>query len=163
MPLRRLTIICLRPWDNSTGNFAPKQTLSLWNNSEPNGTYLIRISDNAGADLAFLRAWCITIEYGLPLGVSNNTNIANSYKLSQNYPNPFNPTTSINYSISKSGLVTLKVYDILGKEVMTLVNEVKNAGNHEINFNASSLSSGVYFYRIESGNFIDTKKMFLLK
>ena len=85
------------------------------------------------------------------------------YKLEQNFPNPFNPTTSINYSIPKSGLVTLKVYNVFGQEVSTLVNEVKNNGNYSIDFNASNLSSGVYYYELTSGNFVQTKRMMLIK
>jgi hypothetical protein len=91
------------------------------------------------------------------------TQTANDYRLSQNYPNPFNPSTKINFSIPKSGLVSLKVYDILGKEVATLVNTNFNAGTHTIEFNASNLSSGTYFYRIQAGNFTEVKKMLLLK
>ena len=85
------------------------------------------------------------------------------YYLSQNYPNPFNPVTKISYEIPKSGLVTLKVYDILGKEIATLVNEVKNPGSFVVDFNGSSLSSGIYFYRLESNGFVSTKKMMLIK
>ncbi len=83
--------------------------------------------------------------------------------MSQNYPNPFNPETKINFIIPSTGLVSLKVFDVLGKEVASLVNEVRNAGVHEVTFNASSLSSGTYFYRIETGNFVKTKKMMVLK
>jgi pectin methylesterase-like acyl-CoA thioesterase len=86
-----------------------------------------------------------------------------TYQLYQNYPNPFNPSTTIKYSIPQSSLVKIVLYDILGREVKTLVNEVKNAGYYTIRFNASSLASGVYFYRIESGNFVQVKKMMLLK
>ena len=86
-----------------------------------------------------------------------------SFSLSQNYPNPFNPVTMINYELPVKGIVTIKVFDILGREVSTLVNEVKDAGSHEVMFDASKLSSGVYFYRIISGNFTDTKKMILVK
>jgi hypothetical protein len=85
------------------------------------------------------------------------------YNLNQNYPNPFNPTTKITYSIKEDGLVSLKVYDILGKEVVTLVNENKPAGNYEVEFNASQLPSGMYIYKIQTNNFSDTKKMILLK
>jgi hypothetical protein len=94
--------------------------------------------------------------------VWNQTN-PETYKLSQNYPNPFNPVTKINYALPKSGFVTLKVYDILGKEVATLVNEVKNVGAYSIDFNGVSLSSGVYFYRLTVGDFSSVKKMTLLK
>ena len=85
------------------------------------------------------------------------------YSLEQNYPNPFNPTTTIKYSIKKAGLVTLKVYDILGKEITTLVNENKTAGNYSVNFNASNLPSGIYFYRLKSGSFLATKKLIFMK
>ena len=85
------------------------------------------------------------------------------YSLSQNYPNPFNPSTSIQYAISSRQLVQLKVYDILGSEVATLVNEEQSAGNYKVDFNASHLSSGVYFYQIKAGEFISTKKIILIK
>ena len=85
------------------------------------------------------------------------------YNLSQNYPNPFNPTTTIKYSIPKQSLVTLKIYDILGRQITTLVNEEKPAGNYKIKYDASSLASGVYFYRLQAGNFVQTKKMILLR
>jgi photosystem II stability/assembly factor-like uncharacterized protein len=97
-------------------------------------------------------------------GIANyNNEIPSSFNLKQNYPNPFNPTTNINFSIPKSGFVTLKVYDMVGQEVATLVNEVKSAGNYIVGFNASNLPSGAYFYRLESGNIVDTKKMLLIK
>ncbi len=83
--------------------------------------------------------------------------------LEQNYPNPFNPTTTIEYSIPQSGFVTLKVFDVLGNEVVTLVNGHNEAGKHQIKFDASNLKSGVYFYKIENGNFVETKKLVLLK
>lgn len=86
-----------------------------------------------------------------------------SFRLGQNYPNPFNPFTKISYAIPKQGLVTLKVYDVLGKEVATLVNETKNSGEYTVEFNASSLSSGVYFYKLESGVYSDIKKLTLIK
>ncbi|MFZ1517970.1 MAG: YCF48-related protein [Ignavibacteriaceae bacterium] len=86
-----------------------------------------------------------------------------SFALEQNYPNPFNPTTSIQYAIASSQYVQLKVYDILGNEVSTLVNEVKSAGTYQIIFDASDLSSGTYFYRLQAGSFVETKKMILLR
>jgi Secretion system C-terminal sorting domain len=85
------------------------------------------------------------------------------YSLSQNYPNPFNPSTNIDFSIQKPGLVLLKIYNILGQEVLTLVNQEMNTGTYTYNFNASRLSSGVYFYTIRSGDFVQTKKMMLIK
>ena len=83
--------------------------------------------------------------------------------LFQNYPNPFNPSTTIKYQIPKLNFVTLKIYDVLGNEITTLVNEKKPIGNYEIEFNAPELPSGIYFYSLQAGNYVDTKKMILLK
>jgi len=94
---------------------------------------------------------------------NNLSNIPSEYKLSQNYPNPFNPVTKINFSVPKQGYVTLKVYDLLGREVKTLVNEIKTTGNYVVEFNASNLASGVYFYRLETEGFSDVKRMMLVK
>lgn len=94
---------------------------------------------------------------------NNENNSPYSFSLSQNYPNPFNPVTMINYSIPQKGLVTVKVFDVTGKLVKTLVNETMEAGSNSILFDASSLASGVYFYNIVSGGFTDTKKMILVK
>ncbi len=91
------------------------------------------------------------------------SSVPEKYSLSQNYPNPFNPVTKINFAIPKSGLVTLKVYDVLGREVSTLVNEIKNAGTYKVDFNASNLSSGMYFYKVSVNGFTDVKKMMLIK
>jgi hypothetical protein len=85
------------------------------------------------------------------------------YDLYQNYPNPFNPLTIIKYQIPEDGLVVLKIYDLLGKEVRTLVNQQRTAGIYELNFEAGSLASGVYLYRLQVNDYISTKKMMLLK
>jgi len=98
-----------------------------------------------------------------PVDVEPVASIINYYKLQQNYPNPFNPTTTIKYQIPELSFVILKVYDVLGNEIETLVNKEKAVGNYEVNFNAASLPSGVYFYRLQAGNFVDIKKMVLLK
>jgi len=83
--------------------------------------------------------------------------------LSQNYPNPFNPTTKISWQSPVSSCQTLIVYDLLGNEIATLVDEYKSAGKYEVTFNASGLSSGIYFYRLRAGLFIETRKMMLTK
>ncbi|MBC8042476.1 MAG: T9SS type A sorting domain-containing protein [Rhizobacter sp.] len=90
-------------------------------------------------------------------------NVVKSYSLSQNYPNPFNPTTRISFSLSSAGLVKLKVYDVLGRVVKVLVDEKRDAGRYEVSFDASRLASGVYFYRLQSGDFTQSKKMILVK
>ena len=92
-----------------------------------------------------------------------NIGIPSNYDLSQNYPNPFNPSTKINYDLPYDGNVSIKLFDMSGKEVETLVNESKTAGYYSVNFNAAGLSSGVYFYSISADNFSATKKMLLLK
>ena len=96
-------------------------------------------------------------------GTENNEIIPAEYKLSQNYPNPFNPSTVINYQIPASGHVTLKIFDLLGREVSTLADEFKNAGSYSVKFSNPQLPSGIYFYRIQCGNFSSVKKMMLLK
>ena len=102
----------------------------------------------------------------LILGAKDDNSTAQipaEYNLSQNYPNPFNPETIINYQLTMNNYVTIKVYDILGREVATLVNEEKPAGKYSLNFDASKLSSGIYFYRIKAGSFTQTRKMILLR
>ena len=95
--------------------------------------------------------------------IQNGNGIANSYELKQNYPNPFNPTTKINFSIPKEGFTTLKVYDIVGKEVATLVANKLASGNYDVEFTGSNLASGVYFYQLVSNDFVSVKKMILMK
>ena len=97
-----------------------------------------------------------------PTGITNNE-IPVKYELTQNHPNPFNPTTTIKYSIPKPSFVSLKVYDALGKEVANLINQEMDAGYYSVNFDGSNIGSGVYFYRIESAGFVQTKKMLLIK
>jgi len=86
-----------------------------------------------------------------------------SYKLSQNYPNPFNPVTTIKYQMPELNFVTIKVYDVLGKEVATFVNEEKPIGSYEVEFDGSALTSGIYFYQLKTDTYIETRKMVLLK
>ncbi len=100
---------------------------------------------------------------GTVTAIIGKSNEPTTFKLEQNYPNPFNPSTTIKYSIPKQSFVTLKVYDILGKEIAILVNEEKPAGLYEVNWNANNLASGVYLYQIKSGNYFETKKMILLR
>jgi hypothetical protein len=97
------------------------------------------------------------------IGVNNNSTTAKEFKLNQNYPNPFNPTTTINYNVPSRSFVTLKIYNVNGQEVRTLVNGIQSAGNQQLVFDASNLPSGVYFYTITAGDFKDTKKMILVK
>ena len=106
----------------------------------------------------------VTVKYSQSIGINKlGTTLPVEFSLSQNYPNPFNPSTNIRFDIPKSGLTVLKVYDVLGKEVASLVNEKLSAGSYEIDWNASNFSSGVYFYQLQSGDFVKTKKMLFVK
>ncbi len=127
------------------------------------------VHDLASAQAANILAFgaavvnCPIVKVDPPTIVEDNQVQPSGYVLSQNYPNPFNPTTNINYKIPKSGYVSLKVYDVLGNEVTTLVSEVKPAGEYELKFGGSSLASGVYYYQLKAGNLTETKKMILLR
>jgi hypothetical protein len=108
-------------------------------------------------DLLFL------LTLNMNTGMKKEEIVPREFLLDQNFPNPFNPTTMINYSVPKTSFVTIKVYDVLGRDVTTLVNDNKPAGNYSIEFNAIKLVSGIYFYRMRAGDFIQTKKLILLK
>ncbi len=108
------------------------------------------------------RVEAVSLAAGLT-DVGNSARLPADFQLDQNYPNPFNPSTSISYSLPERAFVTLKIYDILGREVASLVNEEKQAGRYQIRFDASNLASGTYVYRLAAGNFIQTKKMVLMK
>jgi hypothetical protein len=122
----------------------------------------LRITNPDGIIIGFL-AKELFLYYSPPTSVENENNIVNGFNLLQNYPNPFNPTTTIRYEVPDKNFVTIKVYDILGNEIATLVNEEKPPGTYEVEFNASDLACGIYFYQLKAGDFIDTKKMILLK
>ena len=117
-----------------------------------------------GYDTAFRPSGIWRRPFSEVIGIQNiSTEIPSAFSLSQNYPNPFNPTTNIRFDLLKSGIVKLVVFDALGREVATLVNESLSPGTYEVTFDASKLNSGVYFYKITSGDFSDVKKMLLIK
>ncbi len=146
-----------------TGLYKPAVNLLKLNGGNANGLWILKVKSDSPGDSGVFNAWSMDISYSNATGVNDKGNTIIAYKLFQNYPNPFNPTTMINYSIPKTSLVTIKVYDILGKEVETLVNEQKAPGNYNIEFNANRLSSGIYFYRMQAGSFVSTKKLIILK
>jgi hypothetical protein len=121
--------------------------------------------DNVVAPLFVTETFDASITYeGNALSeLTSSSGAINTYTLEQNYPNPFNPSTTIKFSIPEMSKVSLNLYDLLGEKVMTLVNEEKNAGNYSVEFNASKLPSGIYFYQLKVGDFISTKKMILMK
>jgi hypothetical protein len=114
-------------------------------------------SHGFGGDL-----WLAKINHE-PAGIRESKSSVYDYALYQNYPNPYNPYTKIKYEIPQESNVSIKIYDVIGNEITTLVNENKQPGSYEIEFNAASLPTGVYFYRIKAGNFVQTKKMLLMK
>lgn len=138
-----------------------------WNTSytAPAGNYRHISNDRASRTVFYGVRTNGGISRGLIiLGITPvSSEIPKAFNLEQNYPNPFNPNTNIRFSISESGFVTLKIYDILGREVSTLVNENLNAGKYDISFDASNLTSGVYYYTLTAGNFVETRKMILSK
>jgi hypothetical protein len=103
------------------------------------------------------------LQSGHTTGVSNGNAIPTGFTLTQNYPNPFNPSTTIRFSLHRSGSASLMVFDLLGREVATLVNGYTTMGLHEVRFNATNLASGVYAYRLTSGNFTEVKRMTVVK
>lgn len=162
--------------DNS-GNLVDEVTYSSsgsWT-SLPNGNGPTLSLVNPQLDNSLAESWSASGLYGTPGYLNDvytkveidNDLIPTEFVLYQNYPNPFNPSTSIQYAISSTQFVTLKVYDLLGKEVATLVNEDQPAGSYEVEFNPAisikHLASGIYFYRLQAGDFVETKKMILLR
>jgi len=148
-----------------TGTFRPRSPLSAFNGQGINGSWVLRIYDRATGNTGVLKAWSINFLLSSnPIGIQSTGNeIPKQYSLSQNYPNPFNPATNIRFSIPVSGNVKLTVFDMLGREVETLVNGDLNAGTYNADWNASNYSSGVYFYKIETSNISEIKKMILIK
>lgn len=131
--------------------------------SANSGFYFFSMSYNIPEQFFYHNGFNINISYEQVTDVENEINPEFSFNLEQNYPNPFNPNTTIKFSIPNNGFVNLKVFDILGREVATLLNNELNAGLHSVNFNAQNLSSGTYFYVLKYNNYSIVKKMLLLK
>lgn len=144
-------------WDEiaQLQNYVPGLTrIGSSNNSSSFGADILLVATLGGGLYASASA----------VGISDDKKIIiDEFKLEQNYPNPFNPLTSIRYSIPKAAFVSIKIYNLVGEEIATIVNEVKSAGNYQIKFNALGLTNGIYFYKLQAGNFTETKKMVLLK
>ncbi|MGA9292804.1 MAG: T9SS type A sorting domain-containing protein [Ignavibacteriaceae bacterium] len=141
-------------FDKSTSTWKPEGSLGF--PIQVCGSYLFSGSIGTGV-------WKLDLADITSVAGQNQGEVPASYSLEQNYPNPFNPSTVISYTLPAGGLVSLKVYDLLGEEVGTLVNRYQNAGLHEITFNASGLASGMYIYRLSAGNFVAEKKLVLMK
>ncbi len=150
--------------DSAKGYFLPTDLdLASLEGQSAKGTWIIYLYDKEKGYEGDLTEWGLIIQGELVSDVNEPELTPTVYALEQNYPNPFNPTTVISYQLPKSGNVSLKVYDVLGKEVATLVNEVKQSGSYHINFDASNLASGVYIYTIRANDYVSSKKMLLIK
>ena len=146
------------PW----GYLSPVVPFNQFGGSTMQGTWKIKCVDNAGGDIGMLRGWGIRFNNLVNVEPVSGQ-IPNKFNLYQNYPNPFNPSTNIKFDIPKDENVNITLFDVLGREVLTLINEYKKAGQYIVVFDGSNLSSGTYFYRIAAGGFVDTKKMVLIK
>lgn len=151
---------------SGTVNAGGNQSVSIIFNSNglmPNTSYMGELNIQSNDPSIPVKIVKVRLNVG-PLGTQNNiTSIPEFFELKQNFPNPFNPSTKISYALPKEGFTVLKIYNALGKEVALLVNESKPAGYYELEFNASALSSGLYFYKLESADFKETKRMLLIK
>lgn len=153
-----------------TGFFIPSNPLSVFNGMNAYGDWTLTVSDGYTGNDGILNSWSLLITLDSPNDIEEEDNLTLAdFALYQNYPNPFNPSTRIKYQISGISQVSLKVYDLLGRKVATLVNEEKPAGTYEVTFDASRFASGVYFYQLKanvtstSSVFTQTKKLLLLK
>ena len=159
-------------FDTTNSPILPGYVTYIFKDSHQNKWIAIQPYWDQNTTTAYGGGLTVYNENGVVLSVEekNDEITLKEFNLANNYPNPFNPSTTIRYRIPETGLVTLKVYDVLGSEIVTLVNEEKQNGNYEVEFNGSNLSSGIYFYRLQAtplggqaGNFSDTKKFILLK
>jgi serine protease AprX len=157
-------------WSGVEGSRWSKVTFDLTGIAAEGNTIALRFDFGADNNTLVYRGWYVDDfvsdgfgTTGGPLGVGDNGDTPKEFSLQQNYPNPFNPSTAISYQLATTSRVTLKVFDVLGREVATLVNGAKPAGAYEVSWDARNVSSGLYFYRLEAGAFVDMKKMLLLK
>jgi hypothetical protein len=164
-------------FNNAAGKFWFGRGASIYGSTDNGGTFASQYTGtgtyqamSVKLDGNVIRGWCVSNGGGIVKYheivtgiIKNPIEVPANYSLSQNYPNPFNPSTKISFSLPKSGMADLRVYDVLGREVAVLVNGMIQGGTHSVDFNASDLSSGIYFYTLKSGDFTSTKKMMLLK
>jgi hypothetical protein len=167
-------------WNKSLANPVLSPTPGTWDQAGVEFAWMVRsgkkhflyyvgVSNVTGGDLSIglaidsTTAFPDTAGESIDTGIRNDPEVPRMFALAQNYPNPFNPTTVISYQLPASSHVTLKVYDLLGREVAMLVNEKKDAGTYTVRWNASGFSSGIYFYRLEANEKREIKKMLMIK
>ena len=148
-----------------TGIYTPDQPLSMFAGMDPTGEWTLGIYDGMVGNTGQFKGWGLHLYFETPVDVNQESSeIIQNFQLSQNYPNPFNPSTRISWQSPVGSWQTLKVYDVLGNEIVTLVDEYKPAGTYEVEFSAKGgYASGVYFYQLKINDFIETKKMVLLR
>jgi len=166
-------------WNKSLANPVLSPTSGTWNQGGVEWAWMIRAGKkhflyyagesipsgdwSIGLAIDTTTAFSDTTNQTIDTGIPNGNEVPRMYVLSQNYPNPFNPSTTIEYQIPKQSFVTLKIFDLLGRQVATLVNEERHAGTYNVQWDASRLSSGIYFYKFTAGGFVKTKKMVLMR
>lgn len=165
-----IKLICDDPWITSiTPSSRPLPNIPPGAVVSPSSGFTVRVDSTFTNNFNFKveissANWTYWVDSTqVVVGVEDEPTLPTEFALEQNYPNPFNPSTSIQYAISSRQFVSLKVYDILGNEIETLVNEIKPAGTYEVTWHAANLPSGVYFYQLKAGSFVETRKMLLLK
>ena len=147
-----------------TGYFAPYEPLEPVNSYSPDGSWVLMVNNANISAAGLLKKWCLRMTIQAPVGIQQTGNgLPENFSLKQNYPNPFNPSTNISFALRDAGFVKLTVFDLSGRSVETPLNQFLNAGTYNIDFNAGNLSSGVYFYRLETVGFSETRKMILVK
>jgi hypothetical protein len=168
-------LVCTDPWVTGiTPAVGPLYDIAAGETRNPNGSFWITYNPstipdtfNLKFELGMSGHVCWTIPVILRVGplveVAQKGTMPTAYALTQNYPNPFNPSTTITYELPKTTVVKLSVYDVLGREVSVLVNEKRDAGVHNVKFDAAGLASGVYFYRLQAESYLDTKKLVLVR
>ncbi len=154
---------------NTAGFFAPfshlagpEVTMGNFGGTNVHGNWILEITDDLGGLTGTILGWGIRYN-NITTGIEPIVNNPETYSLSQNYPNPFNPSTTIRIQLPKEGDVSIKVFDMLGREVSVIINGFMKSGTYDITFDASTLASGTYFYRMQAGDFTDIKKMVVLK
>jgi hypothetical protein len=148
------------PWSHIA---APNQAFGTFGNANTGGNWVLKLNNTSGAFTGTIRGWGLRINNSMTGTQTVSNNIPSEFKLYQNYPNPFNPVTNIKFDIPKDTDVKIAVYDMLGREVQVIADEFKEVGSYEVSFDASALSSGTYFYKINAGMFTNIKKMVVLK
>jgi subtilisin-like proprotein convertase family protein len=152
--------IYLPPW----GFIKPIVNFGNIGNSVINGTWTLKAVDNAGGDQGVLQGWGLRFNNQTMVGTEQiSSNLPDRFTLYQNYPNPFNPKTTIRFDLAANSRMKIVLFDLLGREILTIAEGEYKAGSYKSEFDASMLSSGVYFYKITAGDFTDTKKMMLVK